>query len=58
MALPYSDFQYGARLSKFCILANIALFHEGLLTWNADQQVFEGAVSANERLDEPSRPGW
>jgi predicted dehydrogenase len=58
MALPYSDFQYGARLSKFCILANIALFHEGLLTWNADQQVFEDAVSANERLDEPSRPGW
>jgi predicted dehydrogenase len=55
---PWSTFQYGGRLSRFCLLGNIALFCPGELKWSASEGQFVEAPQANRRLDEPVRPGW
>jgi predicted dehydrogenase len=53
-----SHFGYGARLTEFMILGNVALRTRKLLRWDAANMRATNAPEADRYLREPYRPGW
>jgi predicted dehydrogenase len=53
-----SNFGYGARLTEFILLGNVALRTGKRLTWDAAAMKATGAPEADRYLREPYRAGW
>ena len=53
-----SNFEYGARLSEFVLLGNVALRTQRLLKWDAVNMKATNAPEADQYLREPYRAGW
>ena len=53
-----SNFGYGARLSEFILLGNVALRTRKLLKWDGPAMKATNAPEADQYLREPYRAGW